>query len=94
MANEKKQENKKVKKPTALKRDIQSEKRRQHNRQFRACVKTAMKALESAVKSNEQETKKEKLNEVFSLMDKGVKTGVFTKNKANRTKSRIAKAAL
>jgi small subunit ribosomal protein S20 len=90
MANDKKQE-KKERKPSALKRDEQSERRRVKNKQFRATVKTAIKSLESSLKEKQAEVAKDKLSQVFSLMDKGVKTGVFTKNKANRTKSRLAK---
>lgn len=90
MANDKKQE-KKERKPSALKRDEQSERRRVKNKQFRATVKTAIKSLESSLKDKQAEVAKDKLSQVFSLMDKGVKTGVFTKNKANRTKSRLAK---
>ena len=89
MADKKAKENKKEKRPTALKRDIQSEKRRLHNKQFRATVKTAIKALETSVKNNQQDEAKENLSKVFSLMDKGVKTGVFKQNKADRTKSRL-----
>ncbi len=91
MANDKKQE-KKERKPSALKRDQQAERRRIKNKQFRASVRTAVRALEAAVKEKQAESVKERLNTIFSLMDKGVKTGVFTKNKANRTKSRLAKA--
>jgi small subunit ribosomal protein S20 len=90
MANDKKQE-KKERKPSALKRDQQSERKRIKNKQFRATVKTAIKSLESSLKEKQAEVAKDKLSQVFSLMDKGVKTGVFTKNKANRTKSRLAK---
>ena len=54
-------------------------------------MKTAIKSLESSLKDKQAELAKDKLSQVFSLMDKGVKTGVFTKNKANRTKSRLAK---
>jgi small subunit ribosomal protein S20 len=90
MANDKKQE-KKERKPSALKRDQQSERRRIKNKQFRATVKTAIKSLESSLKEKQVEVAKDKLSQVFSLMDKGVKTGVFTKNKANRTKSRLGK---
>jgi small subunit ribosomal protein S20 len=90
MANDKKQE-KKERKPSALKRDEQSERRRIKNKQFRATVKTAIKSLESSLKEKQAEVAKDKLSQVFSLMDRGVKTGVFTKNKANRTKSRLAK---
>jgi small subunit ribosomal protein S20 len=92
MAEEKKQDDskKKERKPTALKRDAQAEKKRLHNKQFRSSVKTALRTLETAIK-NKADTS-ENLNAVFSLMDKGVKTGVFKQNKADRVKSKYAKA--
>ena len=92
MADDKKAVTKKVRKPTALKRDIQDEKKRIHNKQFKSSVKTALRVLETAIKNKEQA--QEKLSSVFSLMDKGVKTGVFKPNKANRTKAKLAKAVL
>ncbi len=79
-----------VKKPTALKRDIQSEKRRLRNRSHRSSVLTAIRGFESAVAKKEApEAVKTKLNSVYSLMDKGVKKGVYKANKAARTKSRL-----
>lgn len=78
----------KERKPTALKRDGQSEKKRLHHKKFKSSVKTAIRMLETSIKN--KENAQEKLNAVFSLMDKGVKTGVFKSNKADRTKSRWA----
>lgn len=92
MADDKKKEIKKEKRPTALKRDIQDEGRRLHNKQFRSSVKTAIRLLETSIKN--KENPQEKLSAVFSLMDKGVKTGVYKPNKANRTKAKFAKAAV
>lgn len=77
----------KVKRPTALKRDLQSERARIRNKGFRSKVSTAIKAASDA----QTEQRKEKLSAVYSLMDKGVKKGVFKKNKADRLKSRITK---
>lgn len=77
----------KVKTPTAKKRDLQNEKKRILNKGFRSQVSTAIKQAISA--DAEQITGK--LSAVYSLMDKGVKKGVFKKNKANRFKSRITK---
>lgn len=77
----------KQRKPTALKRDGQSEKKRLHNKQFKSSVKTAIRILEASIKT--KDNIQEKLSTVFSLMDKGVKTGVFKANKADRTKSRL-----
>ncbi|MEI8300249.1 MAG: 30S ribosomal protein S20 [Chlamydiota bacterium] len=92
MAEEKSVKNKKVKRPTALKRDIQDERRRLHNKQFRSSVKTTVRVLEEAIKTSDKAKAEEKLSALFSLMDKGVKTGVFKQNKADRTKSKFAKA--
>lgn len=80
----------KVKKPSALKRDLQSEKRRLRNRSYRAEVLTSIRSFESAVTKKEApEVLKTKLNAIYSLMDKGVKSGVFKPQKAARTKSRL-----
>lgn len=82
MAEEKKADDKKkaaVKRPTPLKRDIQNEKKRLQNRSFRASVMTAIRALDG----------KDKLGEIYSLVDKGVKRGIFKANKAARIKSRL-----
>jgi small subunit ribosomal protein S20 len=92
MADDKKKETKKERKPTALKRDIQGEKKRLHNKQFKSSVRTAIRVLETAIQKKENAD--EKLSAVFSLMDKGVKTGVFKQNKANRTKAKLTKAAV
>src|SRR4051812_6204100 len=80
----------KVKKPSALKRDLQSEKKRLRNRSYRASVLTSIRSLEDALaKKDAPEAVKTKLNEIYSMMDKGVKSGVFKPQKAARTKSRL-----
>lgn len=92
MAKEEKQKAK-VKRPTALKRDMQNQKRRLNNRMQKSQVRTAIRAFyESLPKGNQAETD-EKLNQVYSLIDKCVKKGVFKLNKASRTKSRLATKA-
>jgi small subunit ribosomal protein S20 len=86
--------NKKVKRPQALKRDLQNEQRRLRNRSTRANVKTAMRHLDDAIKSKDAPTVTTCLNSVYSVIDKAVKKGVFTRNKANRSKSRLAARAV
>jgi small subunit ribosomal protein S20 len=89
MAEDKKVEAK-VKKPSALKRDLQSEKRRLRNRSYRASVLTSIRSLESSLTQKEApEAVKTKLNAIYSMMDKGVKSGIFKPNKAARTKARL-----
>ena len=81
----------KQKKPSALKRDLQNEKRRLCNRSYRASVLTSIRSLESALNEKEApEAVKTKLNAIYSLMDKGVKRGVYKPQKAARTKSRLS----
>ena len=76
----------KTKVPTARKRELQNEKRRLLNKAFRSKVNTSIKALcETGANVPLQ------LRDVYSMMDKGVKKGVFTQNKASRFKSRITR---
>jgi len=86
MANEKTPKAK-VKTPTPLKRDRQNEEKKLRNRAFRSRVSSAVKAVSASSK----EDQKERLNAVYSLVDKGVKKGVFKQNKAARLKSRLTK---
>ena len=80
----------KVKKPSALKRDIQSEKNRMRNKTYKAMVNTAIKSFQQSLTQKEGANTAEKLQAVYSLMDKGVKKGIFPKNKASRTKASLA----
>jgi small subunit ribosomal protein S20 len=90
MAEEEKKEKVEIqRRPQALKRDIQNAKRQQHNRAFRSKANTAIRALRTAVSSGQKEAAKLHLNQVYSIMDKGVKTGIVKKNKAARVKARL-----
>ncbi len=87
-SEKKKGENERI--PSAKKRDLQSEKRRLRTRSYRAGVLTAIRNYTTSIEKKESpEVVKAKLNEVCSLMDKGVKKGVYKLNKAARTKSRL-----
>jgi small subunit ribosomal protein S20 len=92
MAEQKKDGGKKtkVKRPTALKRDEQSIKRNLRNRAFRSKMNTALRAFEDTVSKKDATSAKTRLNEVYSIMDKGVKKGIFKLNRANRVKSRLS----
>ncbi len=87
-----KKETKKVKRPSAEKRNLQSEKRRLRNRSYRSRVRTAIRRYEEHLEKNSEEAKTS-LSQVYSLMDKGVKTGVYKLNSASRTKARLAARA-
>ncbi len=90
MAEEKKAE-KKTKRPTPLKRELQNQRKRLANRSFRASVSTAVRSLQDAL--TEKAPSKEKLDLIYSLVDKAVKRGVFKPNKASRLKSRLTARA-
>lgn len=93
MATQKDEKKAKVKRPSALKRDIQNAKRKLINKSFKNRVRSAVRDLEETISQKDSGKIQEKLNEVFSVMDKGVKRGVFKQNKANRTKSRLTARA-
>ena len=90
MAKDKQEKGKtKPKKPSALKRDEQSLKRNLRNRSFRSKVTTAVRAFEDTLSKKDPLDAKAKLSSVYSLMDKGVKKGIYKMNKANRVKYRL-----
>jgi small subunit ribosomal protein S20 len=92
MAEEKKDSGEKKinqRKPSALKRNLQSKKRNLNNRSFKAKVNSAVRSFQESISQKDSATTKSKLNDVYSLMDKGVKKGIFKMNKANRVKSRL-----
>lgn len=80
----------KTKRPSAQKRNIQNEKNRLRNRSYRSSVLTAVRAFETSLSQKEPtESVKTKLNDIYSLMDRGVKKGIYKPNKAARTKARL-----
>jgi small subunit ribosomal protein S20 len=91
MADNKKENGKKAKtkKPSPLKRDQQSLKRNLRNRSFKSKVTTAIRAFEETLSKKDSVAVKAKLSDVYSLMDKGVKKGIYKMNKSNRVKSRL-----
>ncbi len=81
----------KVKQPTALKRIIQSQKRRNQNKSLKAQVRTSLNIFNSALSKKEgKESAKSKMSDIFSIVDKGVKKGIFKKNKAARIKAKVS----
>ena len=91
---EKEKKEVKVKRPSAQKRDLQSEKRRVQNKNLKSSIRTAIRRLEDTITAGDKKKVEESLSSVYSLLDKAAKTGVFKLNKASRTKARLtAKAA-
>ena len=87
-----KEGNKKKKVLTSLsvkKRIRQAAKHRSRNRAFKSKVHTARRALEENItKTLDTEGA---LNQVYSLVDKGVKLGILKANRASRIKARAAR---
>ncbi len=91
MAEEKKEESAKVRRPSAKKRDLQSIRRNLRNRGFNSRVANAVKEFKQAVETKKDaQIVQKQLAAVYSLMDKGVKTGILKLNQASRSKSRLA----
>lgn len=88
MADEKKAS--KPKRPTAKKRDMQNEKRRLQSRAFKSKVKTTIRSFEKDLSEKNEEGAKARLNVIYSLIDRGVKLGIYKLNKASRVKSQFS----
>lgn len=90
---EKKEDKKKTKRPTAVKRDYQNAERALRNQMAKSKTRTALRSLDTALQKKEPAQVKLALQNVYSALDKGVKTGLFKSNKANRLKARAATKA-
>ncbi len=76
---------------SAAKRQRQNEKRRVHNRAAKSTVRTAQRRFEAAVKEQDTEHAEETFHRAASLIDSAARKGIFHKNTAARTKSRMQK---
>lgn len=74
---------------SALKAHRQSLKNREHNRQYRSRLRTALKNVRSAIDGNDKAAAKTALREVVSLIDKLASKGIIHRNAAGRYKSRL-----
>ncbi len=72
-----------------LKAHRQSLKLREHNRQYRARLRGALKAVRLAIDGNDLAGAKATLRETISLIDKMAGKGIIHQNAANRHKSRL-----
>ena len=88
MAEEKKSS--KTRRPTAKKRDLQNAKRRLHNRSFKTRVKTAIRSFEKDISEKKETEAKARLSSIFSLLDKGVKMGIYKLNQVSRMKGKFS----
>ena len=75
---------------SALKANRQNIKRREHNRQMRSSLRTALKAIRAKLEEKDVEGATAALNKTVSIVDKMAKTGIIHRNTAGRYKSRLA----
>lgn len=75
---------------SALKANRQNIRRRERNRQLRSRLRTALKAMRSALDRKDVAAARELLARTVSVIDKMVTKGIIHRNTAGRYKSRLA----
>jgi small subunit ribosomal protein S20 len=75
---------------SALKANRQNVKRREHNRQMRSKLRTALKSIRSSIAAKDTSGAKEALSKTVSIVDKMATKGIIHRNTAGRYKSRLA----
>jgi small subunit ribosomal protein S20 len=74
---------------SALKANRQNIKRRQHNRELRSKLRTALKAIRASLGTSDVEGAKKALSKTVSMVDKMATKGIIHRNTAGRYKSRL-----
>ncbi|MEW6321430.1 MAG: 30S ribosomal protein S20 [Acidobacteriota bacterium] len=74
---------------SALKAHRQNVKRRQHNRELRAKLRTGLKAVRKLLDANDVDGARQQLSAAQSLVDRMAAKGIIHRNTAARHKSRI-----
>ena len=75
---------------SALKANRQNVKRREHNRQLRSRLRSALKAIRASLDDNDLDGAKSALNKTVSIVDKMATKGIIHRNTAGRYKSRLS----
>jgi small subunit ribosomal protein S20 len=75
---------------SALKANRQNVKRRDHNRQLRSRLRTALKAIRASLDAKDLDAAKKALSSTVSLVDKMATKGIIHRNTAGRYKSRLS----
>jgi small subunit ribosomal protein S20 len=75
---------------SALKAHRQNVKRREHNRQLRTRLRTALRDIRAAIDGGNPNDVKDALRQTISLVDKMAGKGMIHRNTAGRYKSRLA----
>ena len=75
---------------SALKANRQNITRREHNRQMRSKLRTALKSIRASLDDNDLDGAKSALNKTVSMVDKMATKGIIHRNTAGRYKSRLS----
>jgi len=75
---------------SALKANRQNIKRREHNRQMRSKLRTALKAIRARLDARDLDGARAALSQTVSLVDKMAGKGIIHRNTAGRYKSRLS----
>ncbi len=75
---------------SALKANRQNIKRREHNRQMRSKLRSALKAIRLSLEAKDLSAAKAALNQTVSIVDKMATKGIIHRNTAGRYKSRLS----
>jgi small subunit ribosomal protein S20 len=75
---------------SALKANRQNVKRREHNRQMRSKLRSALKAIRASLDAKDLPGAKAALSQTVSIVDKMATKGIIHRNTAGRYKSRLA----
>jgi small subunit ribosomal protein S20 len=75
---------------SALKANRQNVKRREHNRQMRSKLRSALKAIRASLDAKDLNGAKAALSQTVSIVDKMATKGIIHRNTAGRYKSRLA----
>ena len=75
---------------SALKANRQNVKRREHNRQMRSKLRSALKAIRVSLDAKDLSGAKAALSQTVSIVDKMATKGIIHRNTAGRYKSRLS----
>lgn len=74
---------------SALKANRQNVKRREHNRQMRSRLRSALKSIRASLDAKDLSVAKAALSRTVSIVDKMATKGIIHRNTAARYKSRL-----
>jgi len=75
---------------SALKANRQNVKRREHNRQLRTRLRSALKTIRASLDAKDVSAAEAALDQTVSIVDKMATKGIIHRNTASRYKSRLA----